>query len=482
MQNIQEHKICQVKINVLSTPLINKLFNTFKIASLLKKIGIFKSKGVPVIELLFYLFLLLFKDKQSTNHGLRCLRLEKYKSTINDLLNNHYFDWRKVMLYLAKHFSKRFKPEKGQSAVFIVDDTSKKKYGKKVEYLSWFYDHSLQCYYKGYQVVIGVWSNLKSYIPVDLVLKTGKHRCKHSERGEYPSDSVVHQRYRESRLTKVDICLAMIKRAIQHNITFAYILWDSWYNNTEAYKYVFEVLVSRGIHLVSMVKLSKEKYRYLGDRYNAKEIYRRAGKWNLMVPNEVLYKSAIIEVEDKTSEVPTVIGKVKICFYRFPGQKRKYKALISTNTELTEEEILKLYAQRWSIEVLIKDLKQYFGFDQAKSSKYAPQLADITIKCAFYIMLCSLKELQPKKSMFQLLFEFAQEFEDFCFALFFTYMFRKMCKEFIEYASRQGIFEVNKLIEKYDKLIEDFLNSETFENKIEEKVIVKKKKKSVRFD
>jgi hypothetical protein len=62
-----------------------------------------------------------------------------------------------------------------------------------------------------------------------------------------------------------------------------------------------------------------------------------------MVSNGVLYKSAIVEVEDKTSEFSTIIGKIKICFYRFPGQKRKYKALISTNTELTEEEILKLY-------------------------------------------------------------------------------------------------------------------------------------------
>jgi hypothetical protein len=80
--------------------------------------------------------------------------------------------------------------------------------------------------------------------------------------------------------------------------------------------------------------------------------------------------------------------------------------------------------------------------------------------------------------MFQLLFEFAQEFEAFCFELFFLYMFRKRCKEFLEYACKQGIFEVNKLIENYDKLIEEFLSSETYENKIEEKVIVKKRKSS----
>jgi len=44
-------------------------------------------------------------------------------------------------------------------------------------------------------------------------------------------------------------------------------------------------------------------------------------------------------------------------------------------------EILSIYLRRWSIEVVFKDLKQNFGFYQSKSSKYAPQIGDLNIRC-----------------------------------------------------------------------------------------------------
>ena len=66
----------------------------------------------------------------------------------------------------------------------------------------------------------------------------------------------------------------MIKIAIKHRVKFCYVLWDSWFNNSTTYKFVFSYLIPKGIHLVSMVKLSSEKYFYNNEEYNVKEILK----------------------------------------------------------------------------------------------------------------------------------------------------------------------------------------------------------------
>jgi len=64
-----------------------------------------------------------------------------------------------------------------------------------------------------------------------------------------------------------------------------------------------------------------------------------------------------------------------MCFFRYPQHKR-YKALIYTKVDLGEMDNLSIYLRRWSIEVIFKDLKQYFGYDQIKSSEYVQQIVE----------------------------------------------------------------------------------------------------------
>ena len=96
-------------------------------------------------------------------------------------------------------------------------------------------------------------------------------------------------------------------------------------------------------------------------------------------------------------ESQTVLGYVRMCFYKYPQHKR-YKALICNRYEPGRNGNPQYLLRRWSIEVVFKELKQYFGYDQSKSSKYAPQIADLTIRCIFYNMFCSLKYDYPSKA------------------------------------------------------------------------------------
>ncbi len=59
-------------------------------------------------------------------------------------------------------------------------------------------------------------------------------------------------------------------------------------------------------------------------------------------------------------------------FFQMSAKHKRYQALNFTDGNLGEMEILSIYLRRWSIGVVFKDLKQYFGYDQSKSPKYAP--------------------------------------------------------------------------------------------------------------
>jgi len=504
MQVIKKRLPSQAKNHYFEYFHLDCLFSFFKIGYFLKKAGISKEKGFQPFYLLLSFCGVIFKRSRSINEGLKLIPKTAKKSTLYDFLQNTKFDWSKLLGYVSKLYSNKFTHDKGKITVLSIDDTALEKSGKYVEHISKFYDHSKKKYFSGFQVVIAALCNLRTCIPIDFVLKSttkplkkkktkgkqlSKNRAKKNtqtmnkskqnrrRRSAKMKKSRETKRVQLSRLSKIKIAIRLIKNAIKHKIMFNYVLWDSWYNCSEAYEYVFNYLILKGIHLVSMVKLSTEKYKFLSKELNIKEIYKLAGAWQIMESNNIKYKSMIIEIISKSTKGRPVIGKVKLCFYRFPGH-RKYKALISTNLKLTEEEILEIYTYRWSIEMVIRDLKQYFGFNQSNASKYQSLVADISIKFLLYIMVCALKEREPHKSTYVILFEMSEDFEDHCIETVNRYFFKNTIEVFIEYAESIGITDIYELKIKCKSIIDDFFNSEFYEDKIESEEEYYKKQKS----
>jgi hypothetical protein len=473
MSLLKYNQISQVKSEAINFSSIDALLKSFKISSLLSKKSIVKPKGIKPIQILFTLFLMLFQNKRSVSEALKHLDLTSQKTTVNDFLNNPYFKWRSLLLSVAQLFTKMFRADDGKYSVFIIDDTAKKKTGKFVESISYFYDHSADCYYRGYQVVIAAWSNLRTCIPLDIVLKTGKKRCKHSKRCTYPVSSHIYKRHLESRKSKTKIAVAMVKRALLHKIHFDYVLWDSWYNCSESYIFVFKKLLPKMIHLISMVKQGNELYKYGVKDLTVKELQVKAGVWNTDKDTGIKYKSLEVDIYDKTDKSKKnkpVTGTVKLCFYKFKTKgkgKRRCRVLLSTDINLTEMDVLERYTQRWSIEVMIKDLKQHMGFNQSMSSKYAPQLTDMTIKCIFYIMICSLKEREPEKSIGQLVFEFDRQVKDYCIELFVKYLMKLTFKEFINEVKYKKYVNLLDLIPVYDDFIDEFFSRDYIDRIVE---------------
>lgn len=461
----------QVKLSRTEKGQIFTLFRKFKLESLLRASNIVKARGHSIKDMLFVMLIIILESTNSIYNGIVINHCKSMKTSINDMLNNPFYNWRQYLYSVAKMFmSLHFKKE-SDTGYLIIDDTSKRKTGKKVQGLSWFFDHSKNNYFTGFQNITLAFSNGRTTIPIDFEMKTGKKKTKHATRADYPKKSPADQRVRFAREKKTNITVRMIKRALQRNFTVNYILWDSWYNCSFSMKYIADLVKFKGIHLVSMLKRGNSKYKYHGKYYDLKELARRAGSWQIDENTGIQSKSIIVEYLDVGSSPKvnerSVIMRVSICFFKYPANK-KWKAILSTNLELTEEEVLKLYLHRWSIECLFKELKQYFGYNQSKGSKYYAMVADLSIRYSFYIMFCSRREERKEKSMMQILMEFYEELFDEWLTRFIEKKIKEGIKQFLAYASKKGVTDLRELKQNIDQMLTRFFEEEFYPNKIVE--------------
>lgn len=464
-------QISQVKTSSFVENNASRLFIRFRISSILSSTNICKEKGYSVEGMLYLMLLIILDGAKSMYSGILDLQKEKLKSPLNNLLNNETYNWRNLLYRVCGVFAKQCPTPEGKISALIIDDTAKEKTGRKGENCSWFRDHCRNAYYKGFQVIMAVWSNGVTAIPVDFELKIGKSRIKHAKKSHYHKGTHTEQRERMAKGKKTHIAIALIKRALQRKFRFRYLLWDSWYNCSASLHYIFESIVPKSIHLVAMVKRDHQKYLFR-DKYLAiKEIYRAAGKWRIHDQTGIKFKSVIVAVLDKRNnknpEEQEVMGYVRMCFFKYPTHK-DFKVVISTDLELTELEVLGVYLRRWAVEVVFKDLKQYFGFDQSKSSKYAPQIADLAIRCVFYTMFCALKYDCPEKSTEQLVIEFFSEMQDNWLDILCGILFQQKTKLLLEYAVQLGYNDIKSLANDLDKVLAGFFEKHWYEDKIEE--------------
>ncbi len=459
----------QVKLSSTGSNEIFKLFKLFNISRNLSKCKIVKGKGHEISEMLFVMLILILENCNSIFSGVVKNNIANLKTPIHDMLNNCEYNWRNFLYLIAKCFTTLCPNPNIEDCSLIFDDTSKVKTGKKTQNSSWFHDHSNNTHFKGFQNITAAFSNGRTAIPIDFEFKIGKKRTKHSRTEKYLKGTHAHQRVRFAKKKKTEIVMQMINRASQRNFKFKYILWDSWFNNSEVYSFIFSKIAPKGIVLISMLKRGNTKYKY-GQRFlTVKELYRVVGKWNRDKKSGIKFKSIEVELIDPSSnrliKNRSTIGKIKICFFKYPNV-RNWKCLLSTDLDLEEMDILKVYLRRWSIECIFKEIKQYFGYSQSKSSNYIAMISDLTIRYSFYIMFCYKKEKQNNKPIGQLLTEFYQEL----FELWLYEIIELMCiryiHEFIDYALKSGFNNLEDLKKNLENTLHHFFEQKHILDKI----------------
>jgi len=389
--------------------IISAFFLSFNIGALLKKIGAYKTKGVPAAAIFQQLFALVFMHK-SLFQALRSDGADNItKDTFYRFLNSCNINWRRFVRLLAgKIITERLEnlTDSERVNVFIVDDTLyERKRSSKVELLSHVYDHCRGIFTRGFRLLTLGWSDGNTFIPVDTQPLTSEDEKKRLQQSKSIDKRTCGYKQRLMAQSKAPhVMLDMLRSALAAGIHAKYVLCDSWFSAPVT----ILKIVAEKLHVITMVKkTSKVHYRYNGDMISSVAIYRRNRKRR----GRSRY---LLSVEAEILGNDGVVLPVRLVYVRKRGKKKEYLVLLSTNMSLSEEEVIRIYGKRWQIETFFKVCKSHLRLTkECHSTSFDAMVAWNAIVMSRYMMLAMDKRLEEDPRSFgELFFDICDELPD----------------------------------------------------------------------
>ena len=336
----------QSQINVQSK--IDDFFSRFKIATLMHQCGVRKHHGHSVRSLTKAIFTLPFVGKNFFRGIVLNNELPFGKDAAYELLKGATFNWRRLLLSLGRRlfgvFSRLTCDDR--ISVLIIDDSSyDRSRSKLVELLSKVWDHSTGRFLKGFRMLTICWSDGTSCLPMDFALLSSTDAKKRLCESQKVLDKrcCAYLRRKEATQKATALLEPMVKRILSIGVSAQYLLMDSWFTLPATV-----AALSEHLHVIGMVKKSpKVHYTYQGQNMDLMAIYRRLkkrrGRAKILANANVTLKDGV---------------NAKLVFVR-DRRKKDWLALLSTDTNLANEEIVRIYGKRFDIEVFFKMAKQH---------------------------------------------------------------------------------------------------------------------------
>jgi hypothetical protein len=352
-------------------------FKNLKIGSLLHSCGIFKEKGIDTMTLLFWIVLVPFLKKPMTSLWLSkhvAKELDTKKDTYYRFLNNERFNWRKLIYKLATKVIAQADQTPLQQKVIIADDTISNKTGKKMELVSYHFDHKEHRNTLGYQCLQIGYHNGIQFFPLDVAFYTSQKRPNTNLR-KIDKRTCGWKRRQEAFKKKTDMLIQMLQNAYNSGIDAACVLFDSWFS----YDSIINKVVSTGYHVVCRLKNGNVKYQYQGKDYTLKEIWKHfAKKQQRWIAGYPIKGCCLIVSLPETGEVKLLITS--------DGHK-KWHGFLATDLSLDASQIVGYYSRRWAIEVFFKDAKQMLYLGKEQSKTFDAAVAGYSVMMIRYLLL-----------------------------------------------------------------------------------------------
>lgn len=344
-------------------------FKNFKIATLLHRCGVKKAKGISALILLTNIFSLAFSGKNFYQGIVKNKALEFGKDAAYEFLKEPRNNWRKILLSVGAKIFDFFDTltDNSREKVLIIDDSSyDRSRSKNVELLARVYDHAEKKFIKGFRMLTLCWSDGASAVPLDFALLSSKNKNNRlfGQKKEIDKRTSGYKRRAEAVTKATDLLPSMVERVGKSGIRFDYILMDSWFSWP---KLIASLLPYA--HVICMVKKTKKVlYKFQGQRLDVKAIYQRVKKRR---GRAKILCSVVVKLSCGTP--------VRLVFVR-DRRKKDWLVLLSTDTSLADEEIVRIYGKRWDIEVFFKMCKQYLRLvKEMQARDYDSLIAHTTV-------------------------------------------------------------------------------------------------------
>ncbi len=427
---------------------IRKFFTRFHLSSALKAANAYKKKGTPASEIFQYLFLLIFSNRSMYMNLLTGRNTPNFaKDTVYRFMKMVQINWIHFTTILSSRIIKdAIVPlnSKDRANVLIIDDSMfERNRSKKVELLAKVYDHAKHCYKFGFRMLTLGWSDGSTFLPVNSILLSTENKKNRINEAKSLDKRTVGYKRRSLSLEKgTHAMLELLKHAKKADIPANYVLFDSWFSSPSSIHSVKEI----GYDVIGMVKKTpKMFFRYNGEDMSLISIYsknkKRRGRSKYLL-------SVMVDVVKNEEIIPA-----KVVYVRNRNKRKEYLCLISTDIDLDEDEIIRVYGKRWDIEVFFKVCKSYLNLSkECRSMSYDAMTAHTAVVFTRYMMLSlESRESNDERSLSELFLYFSDEMSDITWIQAFQLMlqmFRTMLTDNVELPD-----------EKIDELVDAFMNA-----------------------
>ena len=325
------------------------------------------------------------------------------KDAFYELKNNSKINWRGFLDGTVRRFVKEVKAnaepmEQPVLRCFIVDDTFCEKTGKCIEMIGHVWDHVVQKYLLGFKIlVLGYWDG-KSFIPVDFSFhgEHGKNPAKPQGMTKKELKNRFHvksnhdacpanERVNEYFVSKLEIAISMINRAVKNGLMAQYVLADSWFINDTFISGIRNI--RKGLlHVIGMCSANKN-FDIDGKGYKQAALIAKHSKGKKT--NRKL-KMQYFTLYAEYKGIPMKLFFVKQGY----GNNNIWKLVITTDQRISFQKAIEIYQIRWTIEVFFKEAKGNLQLGKSQSNYFNAQIADTTICLTQYILLALLKRFE----------------------------------------------------------------------------------------
>jgi len=395
---------------------VDNFLSKYEVGKSLRCSNFQKEKGFSCLHLFKFIFLLVFNGKNLY----RILQTDDgpgrpEKDAIYRFLNSFRYNWRKFLLILSSTVIKEtIEPlnSRNWKNVFILDDSLySRNRSKSVELLARVKDHVEQKYVRGFRMLTLGWSDGNTFLPVAFSLLSSENQrnrlCGIDPRID--KRTTGYKRRMESIKKSTGVMFDLLRQAQDYGIQARYLLFDSWFS--------FPSIICRvrehRLHVICMLKsMKKVLYTYKGEKMTLDAIYKEL----LKKPGRAkILANALVQIgmDSEGNPVPA-----RILFVRDRNRSKKWLALLSTDLELTDEEIIRIYGKRWDIEVFFKTTKSFLKLaKEFQGRSYDSMVAHTTIVFCRYIMLAlENRESKDPRTLGNLFYLCCDELQDISFA------------------------------------------------------------------
>ena len=324
------------------------------------------------------------QGRHSLNRMQGLFRDRRTRQAIADFLKKAAWDAPEVLRQQAMDVLAQLGCRAGDTVYLLLDDTQKRKRGKRMDALKKIFLHAEKVYAIGHTMLGAALVFRGVVIPFRVSLWAPKTFCQASQHKPNPADRIPFRKLTELAADAID---AM---ALPTGVK-GVVLFDAYYLCPT----VTQACQRNGFRYVGVAKKNRKFFpdgrpsdpRRLS-RYGA-NVLRRDGR-SVKVRGK---KHRLAERVGRLSK----LGRVKLTFSRRPGESC-WIALATDETRWSAKTVLSHYLARWGIEVFFKMSKQYLGLGDYQLLRYRGIERYLCLVLIAYLLLThlALRELDAQ--------------------------------------------------------------------------------------